>query len=744
MNFEELIEEYGDFEVVPDFKDLTEEDVMRMRMSQDVSISLEEEKLDSEGNTQFRPWISNMEFNELVEDLKGNGILSVFNSEDSDKVIAAIEGLLTSDDEYLDYKILNLPYRYGENGKRRWDTIYKADVPEKGKVIPAKRLDEDKVLALASEKDAYGNGILNPRFVRQSIREQLLAAQMDIYEMLWFVVHPKWLKLFHLSKAAYKTPNIDLTRWTTQFCVMRELSWFEEVKGKHGEPIWTIKSKLVPEFDYKVDLGIFGTYKLPYAIKKPVRTDYSRFYVEQRVLRAGSRKRKVQRPVKGESEEEKAARLEKFAKVNGIMVSIPNGCVNPNLSGLKDSEGNPEAFMAPLVLFGIRNDSESIKELEKFLKFRIEEINKKSPEKIYLTPAIKSLSRGASICGSFGLPLPVFDKRGRKGKEYAGEVFSPVVKGSDWTGEPSKFLIRHYAAVLNAMEQLDDSMSLKEARFVFNREVAIFKHKCNCLWNEEDPEARKRARELRTQVKTIKETLMTLKKAAINSDSPNRRAGFIKRFNELNAQLKELNKELRRFATLKEAEKAFIRAKLEEGRREVETKFPVFDSEDDDDEEDDENFNYAQYFWNLAKGSATVEGVDFGAKRSELATTDSWGYWIEEAEFLEAEELQIGQHPTVKTIRRQSVDTIHKTLSSSSSNPKKKPCDAAKQAKPSHKPSIGSGYGVPAYKCRKAAAKAKHKAETVKVAAKNKNKTVWYVPVKNGDKTKWVRKTEDN
>ena len=555
MNFEEILEDYGDFEVVPDFKDLTEEDVVRMRMSQDVAVSLDEEKLDLEGNTQFRPWISKSEFNGLVEDLSGNGILSVFNSGHSDEVIAAIEGLLTSDDEYLDYKILNLPYRYGENGKRRWDTIYRADVPEKGKVISASKLDNDRVLALASEKDAYGNGILKPRFVRQSIREQILAAQMDVYNMIWFVIHPKWLKLFNLSRAAYRKPNIDFTEWKTT----------HEVKDEEG---FTHSS-------YKLDLGFGCSIEIPYAIPTPIRDVFSEFYLEQRVLRAGNRKRKVQRPAKGESEEEKAARLEKFAKVNGIMVSIPNGCLIPELSGLKDSEGNPERFMAPLVLFGIRNDSESIKELEKFLKFRIEEINKKSDEKIYLNPAIGSLSRGASICGSFGLPLPVFDKRGRKGKEYPGEVFSPVVKGSDWTGEPSKFLIRHYAAVLNAMEQLDNSMSLKEARFVFNREVAIFKHKCNCLWNEEDPEARKRARELRTQVKTIKETLMTLKKAAINSDSPNRRAGFIKRFNELNAQLKELNKELRRFATLKEAEKAFVRAKLEEGRREVETKFPV-------------------------------------------------------------------------------------------------------------------------------------------------------------------------
>lgn len=724
MNFEELIEEYGDFEVVPDFKDLTEEDVMRMRMSQDVSISLEEEKLDSEGNTQFRPWISKSEFNGLVEDLAGNGILSVFDSEHSEEVIASIEGLLTSESEFLEYKILNLPYRYGENGKRRWDAIYRADVPEKGKVISNKVLDNDKVLSLASNKDAYGNGVLNPRFVRKSIKEQLLAAQMDIYDMIWFRIHPKWLKLFHLSQAAYKTSNIDLTEWKTT----------HEVKDEEG----------FVHSSYKLDLGFGCSIEIPYAIPTPIRDVFSEFYLEQRVLRAGNRKRKVQRPAKGESEEEKAARLEKFAKVNGIMVSIPNGCLIPKLSGLKDSDGNPERFMAPLVLFGIRNDSESIKELEKFLKFRIEEINKKSDEKIYLNPAIGSLSRGASICGSFGLPLPVFDKRGRKGKEYPGEVFSPVVKGSDWTGEPSKFLIRHYAAVLNAMEQLDNSMSLKEARFVFNREVAIFKHKCNCLWNEEDPDARKKARELRTQVKTIKESLMTLKKAAINSDSPNRRAGFIKRFNELNAQLKELNKELRRFATLKEAEKAFVRAKLEEGRREVETKFPVFDSEDDNDEEDDENFNYTQYYWNLEYGSATVEGVDFGAKRSELATTNSWGYWIEEAEFLEAEELQIGQHPTVKTIRRQSVDTIHKTLSSPSSSSSSSHSSGLENKNKNHAPSIGTGYGVPAYKCRKAAAKARHKAETAKVAAKKGNKTVWYVPVKNGDKTKWVRKTEDN
>lgn len=724
MNFEELLEDYGDFEVVPDFKDLTEEDVVRMRMSQDVAVSLEEEKLDSEGNTQFKPWISKSEFNGLVEDLSGNGILSVFNSGHSDEVIAAIEGLLTSDSEYLDYKILNLPYRYGENGKRRWDTIYRADVPEKGKVISASKLDNDRVLALASEKDAYGNGILNPRFTRKSIREQLLAAQMDIYDMIWFVIHPNWFKLLNLSQAAYRKPNIDLTEWTTT----------HDVKDEQG---FTHSS-------YKLDLGFGCSIEIPYAIPTPIRDVFSEFYLEQRVLRAGNRKRKVQRPVKGESEEEKVARLEKFAKVNGIMVSIPNGCLIPELSGLKDSEGNPERFMAPLVLFGIRNDSESIKELEKFLKFRIEEINKKSGEKVYLNPAIGSLSRGASICGSFGLPLPVWDKRGRKGKEYPGEVFSPVVKGSDWTGEPSKFLIRHYAAVLNGIDQLDDSMSLKEARFAFNREVAIFKHKCNCLWNEEDPEARKKAGELRTQVKTLKETLMTLKRAAINSDSPNRRAGFIKRFNEVNAQLKEVNKELRRFATLKPAEKAFIRAKLEEGRREVETKFPVFDSEDDNDEEDSENFNYSQYYWNLENGSATVEGVDFGAKRSELATTDSWGYWIEEAEFLEAEELQIGQHPTVKTIRRQSVDTIHKTLSSSSSNQVNKGAKTPKGINPSHKPSIGTGYGVPADKCRMAAAKARHKAEQREIAANKKNKTVWYVPVKNGNKTQWVRKTEDN
>lgn len=724
MNFEEILEDYGDFEVVTDFKDLTEEDVMRMRMSQDVSVSLEEEKLDSEGNTQFRPWISKSEFNELVEDLAGNGILSVFDSEYSDEVIAAIEGLVDSDDEFLDYAIVNLPYRYGENGKKRWDCILRADVPEKGKVISNKVLDNDRVLALASEKDAYGNGILKPRFVRQSIREQLLAAQMDVYNMIWFVIHPKWLKLFNLSRAAYRKPNIDFTEWKTT----------HEVKDEEG---FTHSS-------YKVDVGFGCSIEIPYAIPTPIREVFHEFYLEQRVLRAGNRKRKTQRPVKGESEEEKAARLEKFAKVNGIMVSIPNGCLIPKLSGLKDSEGNPERFMAPLVLFGIRDESESVKELEKFLKFRIEEINKKSDEKIYLNPAIGSLSRGASVCGSFGLPLPSWDKRGRKGKAFPGEVFYPVVKGSDWTGEPSKFLIRHYAAVLHAAECLENSMSLKEARFTFNREIAIFKHKCNCLWNEEDPEAQKKAKSLRKEVMSLKKSMIALKKAAINSDSPARRAELINMFNERNAKLKELNKELRRFATLKEAEKSFIRAKLEEGRREVETKFPVFDSEDDDDEEDDENFNYAQYYWNLENGSATVEGVDFGAKRSELATTDSWGYWIEEAEFLEAEELEIGQHPTVKTIRRQSVDTIHKTLSSPSSSSNSSSSSELKNKNKNYAPSIGAGYGVPADKCRMAAAKARHKAETNKVAAKKENKTVWYVPVKNGDKTKWVRKTEDN
>ena len=336
------------------------------------------------------------------------------------------------------------------------------------------------------------------------------------------------------------------------------------------------------------------------------------------------------------------------------------------------------------------------------MKFRIAELNRKSEGKIYLNPAIKNLSRGASVCGSFGLPLPHWDKRGRKGKEFAGEVFSPIVKGSDWTGEPSKFLVRHYAAVLHAVDELDDSMSLKEARYVFNREVAIFKHKINCLWNEEDPEAQSKKKALQSEAKSIQKELVTLKKAAIASDSPTRRASLINRFNELNHRLKEVKKELRNFAVLKPAEKLFIKAKMKQGYAEVATKFPIFDNEDDDDEENLENFNYTQYYWNLAKGSLNVEGVDFGAKRSELATTESWGYWDEEEEFLSAEEFDFGNHPTVKRLRGKSVDTIHKTLSSSSSSSENSSKENSKHTEPNRKPSIGSGYGLPHYKCRMA------------------------------------------
>lgn len=746
--------EYQDYELLPDIDIITEEDIQRIRMSEDISKSLEEEKLDEDGNTQFRPWVTQSEFNALVEDPTGNGIMFPFHSKHSAEVIAAIEGLIKSDAPFMDAKIVNLPYRYGENGKKRFDTFYRFDLPEKGEIIPAKRLDGDKVLSLASTKDIAGYGVLNPKFIRKSIREQLLAAEMDVYEFVWFVIHPKWLKLLNLSKAAYRKPNIDFTEWATQFCV----------KDPEGNP----------QFTHKVDLGFGFEIEVPYAIPTPIRKVFHEFYVEQRVLRSGNRKRKVQNKPKyiqekdgtrrQETDEERDARLEKFAKVNGLMVSIPNGCLIPDLSGIKDSEGNPERFMAPLVLFGVRNDPTTLKELEKFLKFRIEEINKKSDGKIYLNPSIKSLSRGASICGSFGLPLPVWDKRGRKGKPFAGEVFSPISTASDWTGQPSKFLTRHYAAVLHAIDCIDNSMSLKEARYVFNREVAIFKHKVNCMWNAEDPEAQKKAKELRERSVAIRKEAAVLKKAAIAADSSNRRGEFINKFNELVQELKEINKELKSFAPLKDGEKQWIEALMAQGYSELATKFPVFDSEDDNDEEDSENFNYTQYYWNLAKGSETVEGVDFGAKRSELTSNDTWSYLDEEEEFIGGELHKFNSHPTVKTLRRLSVDTIHKKLSSSpssSSNDESSKSDDEmrkalavwKKAKFYDRTFYGNitqecidaaKAANPTFKCRKAADAARIKKIQAANSAK-KASTVWYVKTVGKDgRTQWVRKNEDD
>lgn len=726
--------EYQDYELLPDIDTITEEDIQRIRMSEDISKSLEEEKLDEDGNTQFRPWVTQSEFNALVEDPTGNGIIFPFHSKYSEEVIAAIEGLTKSDAPFMDAKIVNLPYRYGDNGKKRFDTFYRLDLPEKGEMIPAERLDEDKVLSLASTKDITGYGVLNPKFVRKSIREQLLAAEMDIYEFMWFVIHPKWLKLLNLSRAAYRKPNIDFTEWVTQFCV----------KDPEGNP----------KFTHKVDLGFGFEIEVPYAIPTPIRKVFSEFYVEQRVLRSGNRKRKVQNGPKyiqeedgtrrKETEEERDERLEKFAKVNGLMVSIPNGCLIPDLSGIKDSEGNPERFMAPLVLFGVRNDPTTLQELEKFLKFRIKELNKKSDGKIYLNPSIKSLSRGASICGSFGLPLPVWDKRGRKGKPFAGEVFSPISTASDWTGQPSDFLIRHYAAVLHATDCINDSMSLKEARYVFNREVAIFKHKVNCMWNAEDPEAQDEVRKLRERSIAIRKEASVLKKAAIAADSPNRRGAFINKHNELVKELREVNRTIKSSAPLKEEEKLWIQALMEQGYSELATKFPIFDNEADNDEEDDENFNYTQYYWNLAKGSETIEGVDFGAKRSELATTESWAWWIEEKEFLDAEKDVFNGHPTVKTIKRQSVDSIHKTLSSSSSLMESKSSKEEVTAKKPYDPVIATNYGSPSHKCRKAADAAKIKKIQAANSAK-KESTVWYVKtVEKDGRNQWVRKNEDD